>query len=331
MNDDSNAWAAASPEASAPTSPTPLQNAGHWPDESPRLVGRWVGALASVVYLLLAGFSVLCIGGAAGAGVLLVRAGGDLERVIELASPEQLTGDFLFSSFLFGFGGAALLGGIMAVLLGWKPKHAMALRTPGVIVLACALFGSLFVGLFPGWLAEQIVSLFPELGENGSLQAINRMLTEGSLLDQVLMVSTVVLLAPIFEELVFRGLLWNTVERVLPSHWGQLAAFTISTVAFVLAHADLVQSPALIFTALFFGLIRWMGGSIWPCMLAHFVNNGLAAALSFLAITYGWEDGSMPGWMAALGVLVTLGFSAVLVAGRRRPAATPEAAWATAG
>lgn len=301
----------------------PFDSLGAWPDETPRLPGRWVAIVALVALVFIGGLSVLCLGGGLGAALLIARHGLD-----PAAMTDQMTGDVMALSFFAGFGAFALLGLALAVGLGWKAKHALALRGPTLAGLLVAGVGGMTVGLLPGWIAEQLWEAFPDLANQGTLELIPRLLTDGTTVDRVAMVATIVIGAPLLEEVCFRGVLWNAAERLAPGAAGQALAMAITSAAFVVAHADLVQSPALIFTSLFFGWLRLTTGSVWPGVLAHFVNNGLATILSVLAIQYDWQSGGSPWWIAAGGALFTIGVASVLWPWRRRPPATPEAAWA---
>jgi len=294
--------------------------AGAWSDESPRLTGRWVGLVAAIVMAVVGGASILCVGGLLGALVLIVRHG--VAGATDLAN---LSGDAMAITFFGGFGTFAVLGAIIVVALGWKPQHAFAVRMPPLATLGIAVVGGLCVGVFPGWIADQLIRNFPELASNGTLELIPRLLMDGTVMDRVLTLATIVIGAPLLEELCFRGLLWGALERVAPGHNGQLLAFILTSLAFVVAHADPIQSPALVLTALFLGWLRWSSGSIWPSMLAHFVNNSLAAGLTLAALTYEWEtEAPTPLWLGLTGLAITVVLSAVLVAVRRTPAATPE-------
>jgi len=51
--------------------------------------------------------------------------------------------------------------------------------------------------------------------------------------------------APICEEVVYRGLLWGALDR----RWGQWVALTVSTVVFALAHLELTRIPLLLVVA----------------------------------------------------------------------------------
>lgn len=297
---------------------------GVWPDENPRLRSRWAAVGALAVYALGGVTSILCVGGLLGAIVLIARGG--LEGA--MASPEELiTGDVMAVTFFGGFGAFCVLGVVLTFALGWRPLHALALRAASWPLLGLALLGGLIVGFLPGFIAQQLMEAFPNLADEGSLDLISGLLTEGTALEQALVVLTITIGAPFLEEFCFRGLMWNATERIFPGHAGQASAFVLTSLAFLLAHADPVQSPALIPTAFFLGWLRWRSGSIWPGVLAHFVNNTLATVMTYASFAYGAGAESSDETslvLAVLGGLATVGVVILAWVFRRRPAATPE-------
>jgi membrane protease YdiL (CAAX protease family) len=300
---------------------------GAWPDERPRLLGRLVGVPVLLLILLAGGFSVVILGAVGGLAVLVAQA-GSFEEATRLAMQQEFTALFFFATFFIGFGGFLLLGLGVVGLANWKVRHALALRRPGLVPLLGAALGGLFVGLFPGWVAQEIIRWMPELGERGTLELIGRLMAGGTLLDTVLMATTVTLGAGFLEELCFRGLLWNALERLLPGWGGQLLAFLLTSTFFFVAHLDPVQAPAIVFTAFFLGWLRWQSGSIWPGIVAHLVNNGLATILTIALAGMEGDEMPMPLWLALLGALVTLLVAVVVGLVPRKPPATPEDAWA---
>jgi membrane protease YdiL (CAAX protease family) len=79
-------------------------------------------------------------------------------------------------------------------------------------------------------------------------------------------------LAPLVEELVFRGLLYGWLE----GRWGSGIAFIGSSLAFAAAHVELAHVILVLPLGLVFGWLRWRSGSLWPSLVAHMANNGLA-------------------------------------------------------
>jgi len=88
-------------------------------------------------------------------------------------------------------------------------------------------------------------------------------------------------LAPLVEELVFRGLLYGW----LAGRWGPGIAFIGSSLAFAAAHVELTHVILVLPLGLVFGWLRWRSGSLWPSLVAHMANNGLAVvAAAYLDI-----------------------------------------------
>lgn len=96
----------------------------------------------------------------------------------------------------------------------------------------------------------------------------------------VLVFLLVVVVAPICEEIVYRGLLWGAVEKLGANRW---VAFLITTLLFAMAHFELARTPLLLVVALPIGLARAITGRLPAGIVAHAVNNllpGLALALA---------------------------------------------------
>ena len=73
---------------------------------------------------------------------------------------------------------------------------------------------------------------------------------------------------------------------------------------FIGATAALIAVP-LLFTAFVLGWVRWVTGSIWPCIALHFVNNALGVAAAFVPGSP--ESVGLLAALAAAGVTVALG------------------------
>jgi membrane protease YdiL (CAAX protease family) len=87
-------------------------------------------------------------------------------------------------------------------------------------------------------------------------------------------VLAIVVLAPVAEELFFRGFFFAG----LRSSWGLWPSALLSGAVFGLVHAPTGPTAAIPLAGLGVGL-AWLynrTGSVWPCILAHMLNNGLA-------------------------------------------------------
>jgi membrane protease YdiL (CAAX protease family) len=86
-------------------------------------------------------------------------------------------------------------------------------------------------------------------------------------------------LAPVVEELVFRGLLYGWIA----GRWGTVPAWLVSSVAFALAHYEPAHILLVLPLGLLFGYLRRRTDSLLPSLAAHIFNNGFAVlAAAFL-------------------------------------------------
>ena len=90
----------------------------------------------------------------------------------------------------------------------------------------------------------------------------------------------VVIIAPICEEIVYRGLLWGAIERYPVARW---VPFVVTTLLFAVAHFELTRTPLLFIVALPIALARLRTGRLAASVVAHQVNNLLPGTL--LALT----------------------------------------------
>jgi membrane protease YdiL (CAAX protease family) len=104
-----------------------------------------------------------------------------------------------------------------------------------------------------------------------------------------LFVFTACILAPLFEETVFRGLLQNMLRGVLrgtgtKALWlRDFVAVVVTAAIFAAAHGTPTGFPVLFISGLMMGIAYWRTGSLWASISVHFLNNLVAT----LALAYG--------------------------------------------
>lgn len=86
------------------------------------------------------------------------------------------------------------------------------------------------------------------------------------------------IVAPVAEELLFRGFLY----RGLRDRWGIIAGAVVSSVLFALFHLVPGVIPAIILMGLVFAALYELTDSVWPPILLHGVYNGLAIVMAYL-------------------------------------------------
>jgi membrane protease YdiL (CAAX protease family) len=171
-------------------------------------------------------------------------------------------------SVLATFFATCLLALFIAVLpLGRDAPAALGLRPVGWRPIVLAVLGTTVLSFVVSQLGPQPEGV--------------REVTQGLRGVQALLTLAVLgLLAPVAEELVFRGLLYGW----LAGRWSNLVAFLLSSLAFAAAHTEPLHILRVLPLGFWFGWLRWRTGSLVPTIVAHIINNTIAvSAATFLS------------------------------------------------
>lgn len=182
-----------------------------------------------------------------GGGLRLV-AGPELLQVGPLPLMGILYGILLCSALLsVAPMGAAALPALGLRPAGWKP---IVLGSIGTLILSVA-----------------VSRVGPEVK---GMQAVEEVIRQ----PHALVPSVLVLggLAPVAEELIFRGLLYGWVS----GRWGTRAGFVVSSIAFAAAHYEPAHILLVLPLGFLFGYLRRRTDSLLPSIAAHIVNNSFA-------------------------------------------------------
>ncbi len=173
---------------------------------------------------------------------------------------------------------------------------------PRCVGAACAAAPLLYA------LVTLVLALLPEAWLNSYAEA-------AAALDQndLWTVLATVILAPVTEEVIFRGLIFSRLERAMP---GWLAA-VLSALAFGVCHGQPVWMAYAFLLGLVFAWFRLRTGSILPSLLAHLVFNGISPLSGALS-----KAGAGDGWillgLAAVGIIACFLFRRGFAAMGRR-------------
>lgn len=113
----------------------------------------------------------------------------------------------------------------------------------------------------------------------------------------------IALLAPLVEELIFRGAILRALLEKIKRQW---VAIAISALFFSLIHANPAQMPFAFVAGLFLGWTYYRTGSILPGVAYHWINNSIAFALAKI-----YQDPDIP-LIAVFGGNQTAVYMAVL-------------------
>ncbi len=120
--------------------------------------------------------------------------------------------------------------------------------------------------LLIGWIMNEIIG-----DQGGSNPLLELVLGSDEFIPLFLLLITTVVLAPVFEELVFRGILLP----VLVSKVGKISGVLLSALIFALAHLSVGELPPLFVLGIGLGLMRLSSGRLFPCAIMHSLWNGV--------------------------------------------------------
>ncbi|MBU3156478.1 CPBP family intramembrane glutamic endopeptidase [Clostridium estertheticum] len=92
----------------------------------------------------------------------------------------------------------------------------------------------------------------------------------------IIMILTIAVIAPIYEEVIFRGILLKGMANKMDPN----LALIISALIFALVHMNIPQGINAFLLGLIIGAIYLRSNSIYLCIFAHFINNSVGITIS---------------------------------------------------
>ncbi|MDQ7063493.1 MAG: type II CAAX endopeptidase family protein [candidate division KSB1 bacterium] len=162
----------------------------------------------------------------------------------------------------------------LPLVLRLRPVSARVLALSVFIGLALAIIGDEIERL-----THLILPLPNELESLFSSELLKDILTAGSIPEWILLIMTLVVIAGLFEEMLFRGMLQNALEERM-----DITRAVISTaIIFSLIHFNPYWVVPIAILGVFLGVLAWKSQSIFPSAIVHAVNNGLALVANNLS------------------------------------------------
>ena len=104
-------------------------------------------------------------------------------------------------------------------------------------------------------------------------------MARGDRLEISLLVFNAVILAPLWEELIYRGCFFG----LLKSRWGVFPALVFSSVIFSCSHFSLAAFLPLLIVGMAIGYVYHRTGSLYFAIFFHALFNGLSMTIQFIS------------------------------------------------
>lgn len=141
--------------------------------------------------------------------------------------------------------------------------------------LAAAFWATIAVNLIP-WPEELLETYLTESGALTTAQPVLDFLA-------------VVLIGPLVEEVLFRGIIYDALCTIVPAG----AAVIFQGMLFGSVHSTMIWMLYALFMGCVLGYVRKRCGSLRPCVLMHMAFNGAAYLFDWFAGRYGEDQGTI--------------------------------------
>lgn len=200
------------------------------------------------------------------------------------ASPPELEQKYSPGVLIFSMAFQVMLAGLAIGFMIWRvrPIEWLGLRwrkwplafllAPAAVFTVWLVMGLLQATGFNDWV--QWV-----LGAGGTQESVQLLMTGKDPVILALMAFAAVVVAPLSEEIIFRGYLYPVAKRF----GGVPAAMVFSSLVFAAAHGSAVILLPLFVLALLMCWLYERTGSLWASISVHFLFNGATVGLQLLA------------------------------------------------
>jgi membrane protease YdiL (CAAX protease family) len=228
-----------------------------------RVIPLWVSSAFMPLIAMGFGliFSIATLFVALGTGLI-----SDPKNILqELSSNLFLTTLFVLAGQL-AFAGCALVGAIFS-----RERIVDRLNLTAGHAHVGLWFVFLLATPLVGMLISILMSMLP-IEPSPHLLEMEKMMRTDSTASFLTMFILIAVIPGFCEELLFRGYVQSRLTKV----WWSAIGIVYASVFFAMAHMDPMHIILVFPLGIWLGLVAWRCGSIWPAILCHAGNNGLA-------------------------------------------------------
>jgi membrane protease YdiL (CAAX protease family) len=160
---------------------------------------------------------------------------------------------------------------VLAIAYRWKSTGTPLAPAPKPRALTVSFWLTAIAGLAICWTAGQTAAswVYATWG-SGGLDAANSAKMNSPVW---LVITTVLLLAPLGEEALMRGIAYPALRK----HWSPLAAAFVTATVFALLHGNLVQIALTVPLGMLLAFVYEASQRLWPVVFMHVVFNMAAS------------------------------------------------------
>ena len=249
-----------------------------------------IGAVFAIVILsVISAFMV--------SGIIMGSSSSPLEQINKL---------YLYISFLIGQG-VILIPPIYFLTVKKQPiLESLRIKTVSLETIKATLIFSTGV-LIAFDMLDRIIHKF--IPPPDYIVDLGEIMRPDSALGYIFLFLAVVIVAPIGEEIVFRGFL----QRFLEKYWKDITrAVLVTSLFFAMIHFNPFWTIQIYLLGVILGFLAWKTKSVLPSILLHIVNNGSAFILTNIEEGtidfYLWNEQVSPVFILLAAFLIYKGF-----------------------
>jgi membrane protease YdiL (CAAX protease family) len=140
--------------------------------------------------------------------------------------------------------------------------------------------------------------------ESDSTTMLRHLLEMKSPMDLVAMLFTLAIIPAIVEEFFFRGVLQRLFIQIMKRPG---AGIVITAIIFSAVHGQFLGFFPRVVLGIVLGALFWYSGSLWPGILAHFVNNALQIILVYYNPGFAEQDPNFSVGLITGSILIVAG------------------------
>ena len=234
---------------------------------------------------------------------------GGIIMGISASSPENINKLYLYISFLMGQG-VILIPPIYFLSIKEQPIFE-SLRiniVPLKTIKNTVIFSSGVLIVFDTM--DRIIHKFIPPPEY--IIDLGEIMRPDSTLGYIFLFLAVVIVAPIGEEIVFRGFL----QKFLEKYWKDITrAVLVTSLFFAMIHFNPFWTIQIYLLGVILGFLAWKTNSVIPSIVLHIINNGLAFILTNIGEGtmgfYLWKDNVSPIFILLAVFLIYKGLEGI--------------------